>query len=770
MHNRHVSPTPAGTRPAFLALAALAGLFIASLANLTAQTANAASAPSPASNSKSTEDEAVVLPTFVVSTDKDRGYLSTNASSGAKLNQSLQEIPSTLSIINQELIRDTGAETVQELLRYAPGVQTSGNKSEDVQVRGFTLAVPLLDGFREPQGVPSEQVHIERVEILQGPAGILYGNTFGLGGIVNRISKKPNFHDPVQELFVQVRDHDYYQASLDFGRPMGDKFAYRLITNNVTSDDFQDFVSLQRVYFRPAVEWRPGKTTTARLTFEYGDQKAHPAYNADFWNDITNSLVKLPQKFNPGEDTFLEKTRRRALNFDLTQQLGRQWLLHNGLQLTRHYEDKGGTSFGVVQNGTLVGASALAGFFGAIEGPDGSLVPVSALPADAFWLLRNPSLTDRIVGNYFDQLDLAGTFETGGIKHTLTLGVEGTVDVDAYSLTYAMQSSIDLADRSYDALARQYGDPYNTAIYVGHIRTETVYWAGYISDSVKLFNDRLGANLALRYDDYQQKTDLQYGPALGGAHSLTNFYAKPHYMPRGGLVYNLTSNISAYAGFSEAYIIATNVNPDGSQAKPELGRQSEVGLKAVLLDGRASVNVSAFKLKRENIVESDPTRPGFFRQIGAQESQGFEVSGVAVVSKNLQVLGSYSYATGETQDSTDTTRVGLPLQAQPRHQAKGFGKYSFTEGALKGFGVGAGFNWAADRHVWTNGSIATRNFPKLPDAIVWDAAAFYQVNAALSVSLNVRNVFDKLYYTGADQAAWQRGTPRGVVFSAHYKF
>jgi iron complex outermembrane recepter protein len=718
---------------------------------------------------KEKDDEVITLPQFVVATDKDRGYLSTNASSGTKLNQTLQEIPATVSIVNQELIRDLGANTVQELLRYAPGVTTSDNKTEDIQVRGFNILVPLLDGFREPQGVPSEQTHVERVEVLKGPAGILYGNTFGLGGIINRISKKPDFQKPITELFVQVRDNDYYQASLDFGRPLGEKVAYRVITNWIDSRDFQDFVTLERKYIRPSVEWRPNRNTTVRATLEYGRQTTHAEYNADFWNPYTNSLVKLPQAFNPGEDLSVEKSTRKAVNLDITHQLGRQWMVRNALQLTQQLEDKGGMTFGFATGGTTAEV---------IVAPDGTPL-VGGVPAGmtANWLVRSPQHTDRKVGNYFDQLDLVGKFTTGPVEHVFTAGVEVTEDVDELSLYNGLLSSIDLSNLSYAALSAQYGDEVFNNLFYGHRRTETWYWAGYISDSMKLFDGKLGVNVALRYDDFQQVARTQINWPLPPQQPVTRldlgenkFYAKPNYMPRGGLVYNFTPEVALYAGYSEAYIIVTNSNPDGSILKPETGEQFEVGLKASLWGGLVASNLSVFQLKRGNIVESDPNRAGYLRQIGEQESKGVEVSATAVVSKNFQMLGSYAYTTGKTSASSEPSQIGLPLQGLARHRANTLARYTITDGSLKGLGFGLGVNYAAGRRVWTASSLTTRVFPSLPDATVWDAMLFYSIGKQWDLSLNIRNVFDRDYYATGNEAGWLRGTPRAFVFSARHRF
>ncbi|MGC4111458.1 MAG: TonB-dependent receptor [Nocardioides sp.] len=728
-----------------------------------------AQAASPAEPQKEKDTEVFTLPQFVVSTEKDRGYMSTNASSGTKLNQPLQEIPATISIVNQELIRDLGANTVQELLRYAPGVTTSDNKTEDIQVRGFNILVPLLDGFREPQGVPSEQMHVERVEILKGPAGILYGNTFGLGGIINRISKKPDFSKPITEIFVQVRDNDYYQASLDFGRKLGEHAAYRVITNWIDSHDFQDFVTLKREYIRPTVEWRPTRNTTVRATLEYGRQITHAEYNADFWNPYTDALVKLPQKFNPGEDLSEEKSTRRAFNLEVTQNLGRQWLLRNALQLTRHKEDKGGMTFGFATSGSVATV---------IVAPDGTPL-IGGVPASvpANWLVRSPQYTDRLVGNYFNQLDLVGKFETGSVEHTFTTGLEVTQDVDDLTLYNGLLSSIDLSNLSYAALSAQYGDEVFNNLRYGHRRTETWYWAGYVSDSMKFLDGKLGVNLALRYDDFQQISATQIKWPLPPQQPVTDldlgrnkFYAKPNYMPRGGLVYNFNKDVSLYAGYSEAYIIVTNSNPDGSILKPETGEQYEVGLKAAALDGRLAANLSVFKLKRGNIVEGDPARAGFLRQIGEQESKGFEASSIAVLSKNLQLMGSYAFTKGETSSSTDAAQIGLPLQGLARHRANALIRYTITDGEMKGLGFGLGANYAAGRKVWTPASLTTRRFASLPDATVVDAMLFYSAGKLWDVSVNIRNIFDRDYYATGNEAGWLRGTPRGFVFSARRRF
>lgn len=244
----------------------------------------------------SKEDETVTLSPFQVTTDKDSGYGATNSISGSRVNTPIKDLPIGIQVITDDFINDIGATNLRDSLAYVSAISiqsqndlentagtfgspygpggvnnpegvTSNINGVQMKIRGFITNNVLRDGFY--RGSPSDAINIERIEVVQGPNALLYG-TGNFGGVVNYLTKKPQFHQE-SAASVSYGTENFKRATIDTTGPLGSNFAYRVVGAWEDSDTKIDWQKLKRWYISPSVLWRPTRKTELLAQYEYTD-------------------------------------------------------------------------------------------------------------------------------------------------------------------------------------------------------------------------------------------------------------------------------------------------------------------------------------------------------------------------------------------------------------------------------------------------------------------------------------------------------------------
>lgn len=267
-------------------------------------------------------DDIFVLDPFTVDATGDRGYFASNAVSGTRVNMLIQDLPQNLLVITEDLLRDVAATTLFEALEYAGGIVQGGERDtpNSVIVRGFSTDWPLRNGIKRV-GAVADAANISRLEVIKGPAAILYGQS-GLGGVVNYITKTPMAGETFGSLDFAVGSYNHYRLEADLNLPLGDgqKWLTRWIGAVQSSESFIRNFRNDTYFFAPSVEWRPFDGLSIRLDGEYFLQNqtspvsALPRYNhPDRVNQATSyfrvagldGLVPVSHDYNlNGEGTF----------------------------------------------------------------------------------------------------------------------------------------------------------------------------------------------------------------------------------------------------------------------------------------------------------------------------------------------------------------------------------------------------------------------------------------------------------------------------------
>jgi iron complex outermembrane recepter protein len=238
-------------------------------------------------------DEPIVLSPFTVSSEADKGYKATNTISGTRLDSKIKDLPMPIEVITAEFIKDTGATSLRDALKYSAGIQlqsqndyagnglsqysnpggvnnpnmqTANKTDTSVVIRGFTTDNALRDGFRRK--VTTDAVNVDRIEVVRGPAALLYG-IGNFGGVVNYLIKTPQKTEQTS-LDVMFGSHGLIRGSVDQTGPLGDKLGYRLNAAYQENGDYTDYYKVRKYAIAPIFVYRPWAKTEITLDTEYG--------------------------------------------------------------------------------------------------------------------------------------------------------------------------------------------------------------------------------------------------------------------------------------------------------------------------------------------------------------------------------------------------------------------------------------------------------------------------------------------------------------------
>ena len=637
----------------------------------------------------------------ILVTGEQDGYRTLNATTATRTDTPLRDIPQSIQIIPQEVLRDQRADITRALLN-APSVRNSAPANFDslrLQVRGF-FSQPTLNGIRETNGLASnvgaELTGIERIEILQGPNSILFGSS-SPGGTVNFVTKQP-LQDPYYFVEAIVGSFNFYRGEVDISGPLDDsrRVLYRLNASYRDQEFFTDLSETRNLVIAPAISVALGENTN--LTIEgiyknlYQDNYnlGLPAIGTIFPNP--NGKIPRTRVTNEGN---LDATVAR-IEYRLEHEFSESWSLSNAFRYGYLNYDGAGINVG------------------------------TALLPDNRTLLRG--YLDGFEDQYSDyrlSTNVIGRFSTGSIQHQLLFGIDlGRLD-NSINFTSRTGAPIDLFNPIY-------GQP------PGEITSETdgnsvTDELGILVQDQVTIADNLKLLLSGRFDLFSQTnedilTDTETSQS-GSAFS-----------PRVGIVYQPIEPISLYANYSRSFQPAIGRAFDDSTFEPTRGTQFEVGVKADVND-RLSTTLALYDITHSNVLTDDPENLGFSVQTGKQRSQGIELSLAGEILPGWNVFASYAYNDARVTED-NVISVGNRVERTTPHAASLWTTYQIQQGELQGLGFGLGLFFVGDR-----AGDADNTF-EVPSYLTTDAAIFFERNG-LRAALNFKNLFNVDYFENA---------------------
>ena len=660
-----------------------------------------------------------------------KGYHATRSASATRTDTAIHETPQSISVVSRDVVEDLGATRLQDALDYAGGVGRANNFGGQglttFTVRGFTTGEFYRNGFPINRGYPNmpDANTIERLEVLRGPATMLYGRG-DPGGTFNIVSKQPLAERTVT-LGSQVSDQGMRRGTLDASGPLDEegRLAYRLNVIGEGGDTFRDHVETERYGVAPVVSWQVNDTT--RLTFE-GDfmRNNHP---------LDRGLTHYAgQRGTASRDTFFgEKDAGKLHNDNNMLQVRFEHMLNDDWTLA------GGTQW---LDGTLQG--------NAVEG--------NGIAANGRTLGRNFNYRKLEWTDRDTQLNLTGHFSTGGFEHTLLTGVEYE-DYDYQSII--QRSAAGTGAYPIDIFDPVYGQPRPALTRTPTDDQENLKTFGvFVQDQVAL-TERLKLLAGARFErfEHQYESFVPQNPPGSRNWNVTDSAVTP----RLGVIYDLTDTVAVYANTARSFKPNNGASREGGGFKPEEGKSYEMGVKWEALDRQLSVDAAVYQIEKRNVLTTDPVDSTFSVAAGEVRSRGFDLNVAGNLTPEWRMIGGYAYVDAEVTKDINIPS-GTRLLNVPKNTFSLLNVYEFQDGGLKGLGLGLGAKYVDERA----GQTAANAF-SMDSYTVVDLLGYYKVNEKIRLNLDLKNLFDADYEEGAFGNVYAYpGAPRTVQAGISY--
>ncbi|MEL6401994.1 MAG: TonB-dependent siderophore receptor [Cyanobacteria bacterium J06626_4] len=647
------------------------------------------------------EDDAIQV---VVTGEDDEGYSPSNSSTATGTDTPLSDIPLSIQVIPEQVLEDRNVVELGDALETAGGVVEDGNRSTGLfgpgfLIRGFEADV-FRDGIQAFTFAPLSTNNIERVEVLKGPASVLYGQG-SPGGIINLVTKQP-LSEPFYEASATVGSFSTYRGALDLSGPLNEdrSVRYRLNLSYENFGSFRDVVNGESFQISPVMAWDIGPNTSLDL---YGQ------YTYD--RETTDQGIPFTSEGEP-----VDVPRSRFLGDEIDEFTQDQFSI--GYRLNHNFSD----NWSISHNAEYLEYNAIR---------DSLLFAFTSFDDTTGELMRDEEFADDAFDRFFANAEVQGRFNTGPVQHQLLVGLEYRSENSGQDFQFGPGPSINVFDPVYTN-QRSGDDPF----FFREANIQTV--SAYVQDQIDL-TPELKLLLGVRFDSVDQFRTAQNEDDPREEFELVD----EAFTPRVGLVYQPIQPLSLYASYSTSFepSFATLVNADGSFFEPEEGRQFEVGAKADISD-QLSLTLAAFDIRRQNVNTPDPEDPLFSIQTGEVTSRGIELNLNGEILPGWNITAAYTYLDAfVSEDTTDI--VGNRPADTPENQFSLWTTYEIQAGEYEGLGAGLGFFYVGDRQ----GDL--ENTFTLPSYFRTDAALFYGRDN-WRAQLNFENLFNIEYFTSAN--------------------
>ena len=673
--------------------------------------------------------------------DQSTSYQPPPTSSIMRSSAPIQEIPQTINVVAAQVIRDQAPRNLDDALANVSGItqgNTLGSTQDSVMTRGFgdnRNGSIMRDGMPLVQG-RGMNATVDRVEVLKGPASLLYGIQ-DPGGVVNMVSKKPELE---QYNALTLRGSTYGEGkngsggSFDSTGALGTSgLAYRMVLDHEDEDYWRNYGVHRETLVAPSLAWFGERT---KLLFAYEHR--------EFLTPFDRGTVIDPRTNHP-----LDISRNERLDEPFNDMEGRSDLYH--FEADHELNDNWNAHFGYSWNR---------------ETYDASQVRVTAIDTSKGTLTRSMDGTQNAIStDRFATASLEGKVNVAGMQHDLVFGID-----DEYRKIYRADLIRQKSLSTFSYLNPVYGrevqgttvSPADSA-QTDLLRSDSVF----VQDSIHL-TDQWIFVAGGRFQAYDQYA----GKGVPFKANTDNNGQK--WVPRAGLVYRYTDELSFYGSYTESFKPNSTIAPlsgsstvlDGSIA-PEEAKSWEIGAK-LDMPGRVTGNIALFDINKRNVLVANSEGPvTIYSAAGEVRSRGLELDLSGQLSDRWSMIGSYAYTDAEVTEDPDYK--GKKLQNVARNSGSLSAVYDF--GRVIGgdqLRVGAGARYVGER-----AGNAANDFD-LPGYTVADAFATYDTQLdgqKVKFQLNVKNLFDRTYYTSAASRFFvSMGDSRQVTLSSTLEF
>ncbi|WP_435237698.1 TonB-dependent siderophore receptor [Psychromonas sp. PT13] len=653
-----------------------------------------------------------------------------------------EETPQAINVIDGKLLEQRGAQSLNEALRYTPGVitETKGGSVtmyDTFMIRGFSitqsyydgLALQYLEGWNlQPQIDP---IALQQIEVFKGPTSVLYGS-MPPGGMVNMIAKAPQ-QEQNTALGATLGTSNLREATIDSTGQIGESaVSYRFIGLARKKDGQVDTTEEERYVIAPSLDWALSEKTSLNLNVYYQN---------DPNMGINSSLPSSGSLFSNANGSTSPSTFVGDVNWNSFE----REVLMVGYKINHEFN----SNWAFLQNARYT---------------DADLFQENTYSYDSYDettgdLDRYIYSTDEELRGFTIDNQLTGVVNLAGVDHHILLGVDyqhmkGESTYKSYGAT-SQFGTFNIFDPDNDMIDRD--ALVESASYTDIITIRQL--GAYFQDQVRL--NRLVLIAGGRFDAYKSKSD--YSGSYD--YELITEADDSEFSYRLGALYEFENGLSPFINYATSFEPVTGQSSFGESYDAETGEQIEAGIKYNSADYSKTATVSLFHIVKNNVVISDPDSADYQDQlqVGEIRSQGLELEGRWWITDNFDVSASYTYTDMEITKDSDNGLEGTTPIYVPEHAANVWSNYHIDNGLLNGTRLSAGIRYVGEMQM-----DATNTEGMVPDYMVTDLSLGYDLGgisyslsgAELNVSVN--NAFDKEYFTCYDDENCWYGAERTV--------
>ncbi|WP_418186283.1 TonB-dependent receptor [Aliarcobacter vitoriensis] len=648
-----------------------------------------------------------------------------------------------MSIISKDLIENVQAKDMNQIFKMNPTTQeTKGDSTNtgDVQstyIRGFNVRNPIVNGISYSSGISSTPMmqDIERVEIISGATGFLYGGG-RVGGAVNYITKKPTTKD-LRNITIGSYGNESYYGHIDLGGQFDENntFGYR-INALYQNGELPNETNKEQKTVSLVFDWKPTDNFYTDLKYSYKDslEKGAYSYFTSWMPNLDRDSIKKNKSYSP--DWIQNEIKSNRVENNIIYDINDIFTLRTNTfyEKIKHRADDSSVFVG---NGGIVIPSFSEYWKGAKQETE----------------------------NYGANLFIDSKFDTASINHILTMGYSLSsskryTHADGgifYTLPNGNNSLNDFKNLSEpDWLGDGYSyTGYNT---IGEQplkpNSKTQYKNILIGDDI-VFNEQWSALFG-----------VNYATAINKSYSNNTKYDKSELTPTLSLIYKPFDDLTTYATYIESLeagtIVSTTYKNSGEILDPYISKQYEIGTKYSILDDKLLLTSALFRIEKANqYIDNTTTPKSTLTQDGEQIHQGIEVGITGKVTDSLTLIGGVTFMDLSLEKATDPKLEGKKPTNTATKMAKLFAEYQIPY--INGLSINAGAYYTGKRYA------DEANTDILSSYTLYDAGLRYKTKLdkyPTTFNLTVQNLTDEVYWNSISEV----GDPRAVAFSMKMEF
>ena len=711
-------------------------------------------------------------------------YNSDYSFSASKIAIKNKELPQAITTVTKELLADRQAFQLGEAIKTVSNISATGLYNH-FNIRGITQADDgqVLNGMRTRQYYFLQPItsHLERVEVIKGPSSVTFSSS-DPGGTVNMVTKKPLF-EKRNEVSIATGSFGTLRTTADYTGPLNESktLLYRFNAAFQEADSFRDVVNNNAFLVAPSLSYIPNDKTSLNVEMIYNNAEGNLDRGQPIFGSINGEydLNSTPISMNVGASNDHYKTKELVFmaNFNkkFTENLG------FNAQFMKQTWDEDLAEHRV--DGTAVDV-------------DGNVIPTLARMRydrrQQFWETDNVSvyfnydfktekITNKILVGYdasrWERKIGAGFLRarrylttSGGQSNFKPINIDNfqQIDVNGVKMPKPAVPHFNL-EKPFNGARNTNGYNLSELTIPANLNTSDGI---YIQNQFKI--GKFSALINLRYEWFKDIFDYK---------ANEQEYKTSAFVPRIGLTYEISDNISTYATYLGGFQPHTNtvsLSPSAegffwaaspSRFDPLESSLKEIGFKAEFMKGKVFTNLAFFDITQKNILLGDTYNLDNLTTRGEQRSRGFEMDLSGYVTPNFQIIASYGYNKAEIVEDAIEVFVGERIGGAPEHNANFWGRYDFINNSLEGIGFGLGAQYVDERYTWYNPTYATDRV-LLPSFTTFDAALYYKPdNSGIQLTVKANNLFDNTYWLGGlNPSRLGPGAPRNILLNVTYKF